>query len=76
MAGHAMGGDPLRSGFEDPGDYGFETRAVRAGQPHDPRTGAVVTPINLSTTFAQDAVGDDHNPRAVLLRADRAAAAC
>ena len=58
MAEHAMGGDPLRSGFEDPGNYGFETRAVRAGQPHDPRTGAVVTPINLSTTFAQDAIGE------------------
>ncbi len=53
-----MGGDPLRSGFEDPDDYGFETRAIRAGQPHDPRTGAVVTPINPSTTFAQDAVGE------------------
>ncbi len=53
-----MGGDPLLSGFENPGDYGFETRAVRAGQPHDPRTGGVVTPIALSTTFAQDAVGE------------------
>jgi cystathionine gamma-synthase len=57
LSGHAMGGDPLLSGFEDPDDYGFETRAVRAGQPHDPRTGGVVTPIALSTTFAQDAVG-------------------
>ena len=53
-----MGGDPLLSGFENPDDYGFETRAVRAGQPHDPRTGGVVTPIALSTTFAQDAVGE------------------
>ncbi len=58
MTGPAMGGDPLLSGFENPGDYGFETRAVRAGQPHDPRTGGVVTPIALSTTFAQDAVGE------------------
>lgn len=58
MTEHALGGDPLRSGFENPGDYGFETRAIRAGQPHDPRTGAVITPINLSTTFAQDAVGE------------------
>ena len=53
-----MGGDPLLSGFENPDDYGFETRAVHAGQPHDPRTGGVVTPIALSTTFAQDAVGE------------------
>jgi cystathionine gamma-synthase len=52
-----MGGDPLLSGFEDPAEFGFETRAIRAGQPHDPRTGGVVTPISLATTFAQDAVG-------------------
>src|SRR3954462_1114313 len=37
--------------------WGFETRAVHAGQPPDPSTGAVVTPISLSTTFAQDGVG-------------------
>ncbi|MGZ6957214.1 MAG: cystathionine gamma-synthase [Acidimicrobiia bacterium] len=36
---------------------GFETEAVHAGQPADPSTGAVVTPISLATTFAQDAVG-------------------
>ena len=37
--------------------WGFETRAVHTGQPPDPATGAVVTPISLSTTFAQDGVG-------------------
>src|SRR3954447_23528627 len=36
---------------------GFETRAVHAGQSPDATTGAVVTPISLSTTFAQDGVG-------------------
>ncbi|MEC7915554.1 MAG: cystathionine gamma-synthase [Actinomycetota bacterium] len=56
-----MGGDPLLSGFEDPEDFGFETRAIRAGQPHDQRTGGVVTPISLSTTFAQDAPGSPRN---------------
>ena len=35
----------------------FETRAVHAGQTPDPATGAVVTPISLATTFAQDGVG-------------------
>ena len=35
---------------------GFETRAIHAGQPPDPATGAVVTPISLATTFAQSAV--------------------
>jgi cystathionine gamma-synthase len=38
-------------------DHGFDTRAVHAGQDPDPGTGAVVTPISLSTTFAQDGVG-------------------
>jgi cystathionine gamma-synthase len=37
--------------------FGFETRAVHAGQDPDPSTGAVVTPISLSTTFAQHGVG-------------------
>ena len=36
---------------------GFDTRAIHAGQPPDPVTGAVVTPINLATTFAQEEVG-------------------
>jgi cystathionine gamma-synthase len=38
-------------------DLGFETRAIHAGQDPDPTTGAVVTPLHLSTTFAQSAVG-------------------
>ena len=57
---------------------GFSTRAIHAGQPPDPATGAVVTPISLATTFAQRAVGEHQgyeysrsgNPtRAVLERA-------
>jgi cystathionine gamma-synthase len=39
-------------------DDGFETRAIHAGQPPDPATGAVVPPITLATTFAQDDVGE------------------
>ncbi len=38
--------------------WGFETLAIHAGQPSDPATGAVVTPITLSTTFAQQGVGE------------------
>jgi cystathionine gamma-synthase len=38
-------------------ELGFETRAIHVGQDPDPTTGAVVTPISLSTTFAQDSVG-------------------
>jgi cystathionine gamma-synthase len=37
--------------------YGFETRAIHAGQEPDPATGAVVTPVYLTSTFAQEAVG-------------------
>ena len=36
---------------------GFETRAVHAGQDPDRVTGAVVPPVSLSTTFAQEEVG-------------------
>ena len=42
---------------EQQAGWAFETRAIHAGQSPDPTTGAVVTPISLSTTFAQDAVG-------------------
>jgi cystathionine gamma-synthase len=41
-------------------DSGFETRAIHAGQPPDPATGAVVPPVSFATTFAQDAVGEHH----------------
>ncbi len=37
--------------------WGFETRAIHAGQDADATTGAVVVPISLSTTFAQEEVG-------------------
>jgi cystathionine gamma-synthase len=37
---------------------GFETRAIHVGQEPDATTGAVVTPITLSSTFAQTAVGE------------------
>ena len=40
-----------------PAEDGFETRAIHAGQDPDRVTGAVVPPISLATTFAQDAVG-------------------
>jgi cystathionine gamma-synthase len=43
--------------FADAEAWGFETRAIRAGQPHDPNSGAVVTPISLATTFVQEDVG-------------------
>jgi len=38
-------------------DWGFETLAIHAGQEPDPATGAVVTPIYQTSTYAQEAVG-------------------
>jgi len=43
--------------FADAESWGFETRAIHAGQPHDPVSGAVVVPISPATTFAQEQVG-------------------
>lgn len=36
---------------------GFSTNAIHAGQEPDPTTGAVIPPIHVSSTFAQDGVG-------------------
>lgn len=41
----------------DPSGFGFETRAIHAGQEPDPRTGAVIVPIYQTSTYAQDGVG-------------------
>jgi cystathionine gamma-synthase len=38
-------------------DFGFETRAIHAGQDPDPRTGAVVPAIYATSTYKQDGVG-------------------
>lgn len=38
--------------------HGFSTRAIHAGQPADPASGATVPPITLSSTFTQAAPGD------------------
>jgi cystathionine beta-lyase/cystathionine gamma-synthase len=37
--------------------HGLATRAIHAGQGPDPATGAVVQPIHLATTFAQESPG-------------------
>ena len=37
---------------------GFATRAIHVGQGPDPATGAVVQPIHLATTFAQEGIGN------------------
>lgn len=37
---------------------GFSTRAIHAGQPADPASGATVVPISVSSTFTQAAPGE------------------
>jgi cystathionine gamma-synthase len=39
-------------------EAGFSTRAIHAGQPADPSTGAVVPPIYQVSTYRQDGVGN------------------
>jgi cystathionine beta-lyase/cystathionine gamma-synthase len=38
---------------------GFATRAIHAGQAHDPATGATIPPLHLTSTFTQRAIGAD-----------------
>jgi len=39
-------------------EFGFETRAIHAGQAPDPTTGAVVTPVYLTSTYQHTAPGE------------------
>jgi len=50
---------PERPERPDLAGLGFETRAVHGGGGPDPATGAVNTPVYLSSTFEQDGVGRD-----------------
>jgi cystathionine gamma-lyase len=43
--------------MSDDKSQGFGTRAIHAGQQHDPVTGAVMTPIYYTSTYAQSAPG-------------------
>ncbi|MDQ1378629.1 MAG: cystathionine gamma-synthase [Acidimicrobiaceae bacterium] len=49
--------DTSDNGSDGGAEYGFETLAIHAGQDPDPTTGAVVTPIYQTSTYAQEAVG-------------------
>lgn len=37
--------------------FGFETRAIHAGQKPDPTTGAIMTPVYLTSTYVQESPG-------------------
>ena len=43
---------------QDWNDSRFETRAIHAGQDPDPTTGAVITPIYQTSTYAQEGIGN------------------
>lgn len=43
--------------FDEDLDAGLATRAVHAGQRPDPATGAIMTPVYLTSTYAQDGLG-------------------
>ena len=44
---------------DDDPKLGFETRAIHAGQPPDTATGATIVPVYQTTTFTQDAIGEN-----------------
>jgi cystathionine gamma-lyase len=43
--------------MKDLKNLGFETRAIHAGQEPDPTTGAIMTPIYMTSTYAQQSPG-------------------
>lgn len=51
-------------------EFAFETRAIHAGQEPDPTTGAIMTPVYLTSTYVQESPGEHkgyeysrtHNP--------------
>ncbi len=43
--------------IDDDRSLGFGTRAIHAGQKPDPTTGAVMTPVYFTSTYAQEAPG-------------------
>src|SRR6476620_8728036 len=45
--------------FDDDLQSGFGTRAIHAGQRPDPLSGAIMTPIYQTSTYVQDALGEN-----------------
>lgn len=43
--------------MKDSQNLGFSTRAIHAGQTPDPTTGAIMTPVYLTSTFVQESPG-------------------
>ena len=45
--------------FDDDLSAGFGTRAIHAGQRPDPSSGAIMTPVYLTSTYVQDGLGQN-----------------
>ena len=45
--------------FDDDLEQGFGTRAIHAGQRPEPLAGAIMTPVYLTSTYVQDALGQN-----------------
>src|SRR4029078_412277 len=45
--------------FDDDLNAGFATRAIHAGQRPEPLAGAIMTPVYLTSTYVQDALGEN-----------------
>ncbi len=50
-------GSQAEPNAQHPPRYGFETRAIHAGQDPDPTTGAINVPIYQTSTYVQEALG-------------------
>lgn len=48
---------PMARIFDDDVPFGLGTRAVHAGQRPDPTTGAIMTPVYQTSTYAQEGIG-------------------
>jgi cystathionine gamma-lyase len=45
--------------FDDDLSQGFATRAIHAGQRPEPLAGAIMTPVYFTSTYVQDALGEN-----------------
>jgi cystathionine beta-lyase/cystathionine gamma-synthase len=45
--------------YDDDLEAGFATRAIHAGQRPEPLAGAIMTPVYLTSTYVQDALGEN-----------------
>lgn len=57
MAGAGEANILIEGGHMAKNELGFSTKAIHAGQPPDPTTGAILVPVYQTTTYVQEEVG-------------------